>query len=725
MRIFATLCLFACFVASSAIVTGQDSITLEKIWSDYTFANKRVPGFNFMADGQSYSRLEKNAIVRYDLLSGKQEEDIFSTKMLSASDTLAGDLDSYTFYDDEKLIMLESDKEAIYRRSSKAYYYMYNRSSKSLTPISEGNKIMYATPSPAGDMVAYVLDNNLYCLDLKTSKTKQITSDGKINEIINGSADWVYEEEFSFAKAFHWNGDGSKIAFMRFDEREVPEFTMTNYRNELYPEYVTFKYPKVGENNAVVSAHIYDIKSTKTTKIQINSAEEFYIPRIKWTQRNDKLLLYKMNRHQNNLELLAVDANSGKANLMMKETSKYYIDITDDIRFLKNGNDFIWSSEKSGYNHLYLYNLNGRELKQLTSGNYDVINFYGIDEDNNTIYYRAAEKNALEKQIYSLNLNTNQKKAIRDEAGTHSAQFSSTYDYYVDTHSTINTPPSYKVYNRKGELVRTIEDNNKLQAIQKDYGTQEVEFFDFKTKDGVTLNGWMIAPANFDKTKKHPVFMYLYGGPGSQQVVDTWKGQNYWWFQMLSQQGYLIACVDNRGTGARGEEFKKQTYLKLGDLETQDQIEAARYLADLPYTDASRIGIFGWSYGGYMSSLCLLKGNDVFKAAIAVAPVTNWRWYDSIYTERYMRTEEENPDGFANNSPINFADRLKGNYLLIHGMGDDNVHWQNSVEMANALIKANKQFDTYYYPNRNHGIFGGNTRLHLYTKMTNFLLEKL
>ncbi len=725
MRIFTILCLVSCFIITSEMAEAQDSITLDKIWSDYTFANKRVPGFNFMADGQSYSRLEKNAIVKYNLLSGERVEDIFSTNMLSATDTLSGDIDSYTFYQDEKLIMLESGMESIYRRSSKAYYYMYDRTTKTLSPINKDNKIMYATPSPAGDMVAYVLDNNLYCLDLKTSEVKQITSDGKTNEIINGSADWVYEEEFSFAQAFHWNGDGTKIAFMRFDERAVPEFTMTNYRNELYPEYVTFKYPKVGENNAVVSAHIYDIKSTKTTKVKINSTEEFYIPRIKWTHSNDKLLVYKMNRHQNNLELLAVDANSGSTQQVMKETSKYYVDITDDIRFLSNGNDFIWSSEKSGYNHLYLYSLNGNEKKQLTRGDYDVISFYGIDEANNTIYYLAAEKNAVEKQIYSLNLNTNQKKAIRDEAGTHSAQFSSTFDYYVDTHSTINTPPTYKVYNRKGELVRTIEDNKKLQAIQSKYGTQEVEFFDFKTKDGVTLNGWMIPPANFDASKKYPVFMYLYGGPGSQQVVDAWKGQNYWWFQMLSQQGYLIACVDNRGTGARGEEFKKQTYLKLGDLETQDQIEAAKYLAGLPYTDASRIGIFGWSYGGYMSSLCLLKGNDVFKSAIAVAPVTNWRWYDTIYTERYMRTEEENPDGYADNSPVNFADRLKGNYLLVHGMGDDNVHWQNSVEMANALIKANKQFDTYYYPNRNHGIYGGNTRLHLYTKMTNFLLEKL
>ena len=724
MRPITTYILFLGFLATS-VLSAQDSITLEKIWAEYAYADRRVPGFNFMEDGQSYSRLEKNAIVRYDLVAGKRQEDIFATSMLKSTSDLEGEIDSYTFYDNEQLIMLETDRESIYRRSSKAYYYMYDRRTKKLSPINEENKVMYATPSPAGNMVAYVLENNLYCLDLQTNKVKQITSDGKTNEIINGSADWVYEEEFSFAQAFHWNADGTKIAFMRFDEREVPEFTMTNFRNELYPEYVTFKYPKVGEKNALVSVHIYDIKNTKTTDVKLNKSEEFYVPRIKWTDSAGQLLLYKMNRHQNNLQLLLVDANSGSSRKIMEETSKYYIDITDDIRFLRNGKEFIWSSEKSGFNHLYLFGLDGKEKRQLTSGNYDVTNFYGIDEANKTLYYRAAEKNALEKQIYSIDLSGNNKKAVRNEAGTHSAQFSSTFDYYVDTHSTINTPPTYKVYDRNGQLVRTIEDNQKLRKTQQQYGTQEVEFFDFKTKDGVTLNGYMIPPKDFDRSKEYPVFMYLYGGPGSQQVTDGWKGQNYWWFQMLSQQGYLIACVDNRGTGARGEEFKKQTYLNLGDLETQDQIEAAKYLGGLPYTDASRIGIFGWSYGGYMSSLCLLKGNDVFKAAIAVAPVTNWRWYDTIYTERYMRTEDENPDGYADNSPVNFADRLKGNYLLVHGMGDDNVHWQNTVEMANALIKANKQFDTYYYPNRNHGIFGGNTRLHLYNKMTNFLLEKL
>ena len=719
-------CLVLYFIGSLLPTTfSQDSITVEKIWGNYSYVAKRIPGFNFMNDGQHFTRLRKNAIKKYDLKTGNEVSTILDGAELKGKAGFEGEIDSYHFNHDESAIIIESDSEPIYRRSSKAYYYIYDRESKKLTPVHEDNKVMYASLSPDGSKVAYVWQNDLYYLNLKDGVTTPVTEDGKMNEIINGSADWVYEEEFSFAKAFHWSPDSKSIAYMRFDEREVPEFTMTNFKNELYPEYVTFKYPKVGEKNAIVSTHIYSLAKGKKIDVTLVASEEFYIPRIKWTNDPNTLMVYKMNRHQNHLQLFLADAATGSTTQILEEKSKYYIDITDDIRFLDNNQDFIWSSEKSGYNHLYLYDLKGNEKAKLTSGDYDVINFYGVDEKNGNIYYRAAEKSALEKQVYLVGLDGKNKKLLTDHTGTNSAQFSSTFDYYVNTHSTINTPPTYTVYNRAGEVIREIVDNADLRVSQKDHGVSPVEFFDFKTKDAVSLNGWMIKPNDFDPNKKYPVFMYLYGGPGSQQVTDGWKSFNYWWFQMLAQHGYIVACVDNRGTGARGEEFKKMTYLKLGHYETIDQIEAAKYLGGLPYTDASRIGIFGWSYGGYMSSLCLLKGNDVFKAAIAVAPVTNWRWYDTIYTERYMRTEEENPDGYADNSPVNFADRLKGNYLIVHGMGDDNVHWQNTVEMANALIKANKQFDTYYYPNRHHGISGGNTRLHLYTKMTNFLYEKL
>lgn len=706
------------------MLQGQDSITLEKIWGDYIFTQKRVPGFNFMADGKSYSRLEKNEIRRYDLTTGKLSETLLSTNALKAQIGSEIEVDSYAFYDDENLIMIESGSEPIYRRSSKAHFHMYDRKAQKTTQIRKGDKVLYATPSPSGSKVAYVYENDIYIQDLKSGQTTQITTDGETNAIINGSADWVYEEEFAFAQAFHWSPDGQHIAYLRFDEREVPEFTMTNYRNELYPEYVTFKYPKVGEKNAIVSAHVYAVKTKKTVTVNIAAKDEYYIPRIRWTENADQLMVYKMNRHQNHLEILLADAASGTTKKILEEKNKYFVEITDDIRFLSDDR-FIWSSEMEGYKQLYLYDLSGQLIRKLTKGDYDVIDFYGVDEANERIYFSAAEKSPLQQQVYSMNLKGTDKQEVIGDAGTSNAQFSSTYDYYVATTSTANVPATIGVYDRSGSLVRNIETNDKLKSIQKKHGVQPLEFFDFKTSEGVTLNGYMIKPADFDPSKQYPVFMYLYGGPGSQTVTDSWKGQNYWWFQMLAQNGYLVASVDNRGTGARGEEFRKQTYMNLGHMETMDQIEAAKYLGGLPYTDADRIGIFGWSYGGYMSSLCLLKGNDTFKAAIAVAPVTNWRWYDTIYTERYMRTEEENPDGYADNSPVNFADRLEGNYLLVHGMGDDNVHWQNSVEMANALIKANKQFDTYYYPNRNHGIYGGVTRLHLYQKMTDFLMDKL
>ncbi|MBT8191589.1 MAG: S9 family peptidase [Bacteroidia bacterium] len=703
----------------------QNNITLEKIWKNREFSNKRVPGFNFMKDGRHYSRLSDNKILKYDLLNGEMVAELLNGQTLKDKAGFNGTIRNYRFNNDESKIIIESESESIYRRSSKAYFHIYDIKSQVLQAVYEEDKVMYATLSPDGSKVAYVWNNNLYFLDLESEITTPITFDGKFNEIINGSADWVYEEEFSFAKAFFWSPDSKKIAFMRFDETEVPEFTMTNYTNDVYPEYVTFKYPKVGEKNALVSIHIYDIQNDKTLIADTNPGHEHYIPRIKWTKKENTLMIYRMNRHQNKLELLLADANNGATSVIVEENNEYYIDITDDIRFLENGDQFIWSSEKSGFNHLYLYNLEGREMRALTSGDFDVTRFYGVDEKNKRIYYQAAETSPMERQIYSVNLRGTDKVILTPQKGYNSAQFSSTFDFFVCTHSTINQAPSYKVYDRKMNPVRVIEDNQELMKKASDVNVQNVEFFKFTTSENVELNGWMIKPDNFDPAIKYPVLMYVYGGPGSQQVTDSWKGYNYWWYQMLAKQGYVVACVDNRGTGGRGEEFKKMTYKNLGHYETIDQIEAASYLGSLGYTDQSRIGIFGWSYGGYMSSLCLFKGNEVFKAAIAVAPVTNWKWYDTIYTERFMRTEEENPDGYADNSPVNFVHKLKGNYLLVHGNADDNVHFQNTAEMANALISSNKQFDTYFYPNRNHGIYGDNARLHLYTKMTNFLNDKL
>ena len=734
--------LFLVWTAATAF--AQKPISLENIWQEYTFYPKYIPGFNFQNDGRHYTRQEEGKIVQYDLLTGQRSTTILDASKLKGKSSFDGKMDSYEFSADEDKIMLTSGTESIYRHSTRAHFFVWDRSD--LIPVSaDGKKVMYATFNPQADKVAYVFENNLYYQDLKTRKTTQITTDGAINKIINGAADWVYEEEFAVWKCFEWSPDGTKLAYYRFDESAVPEFTMTNYRDEMYPEYVTFKYPKVGEKNAVVSIHIYDLNTKKTATAELiknppvkdtgkgevvmlkekPETGEFYVPRIKWTQDNMQLCVFKMNRRQNNLKLLLTNAVTGKTELLLEENNKYYIDIHDNLTFLKGGKQFVWTSEQDGWNHVYLYNMDGSLERQLTKGNWEVTNFYGVDENNGLIYYQAAKKSPLQREVYEGSLKGKRERTVADAAGWNDAAFSSTFDYYTLTHSDVNTAPAFKVYDRAGKLIRVLEDNKRIADLQQQYNTVPVEFSVIKTSQNVELNAYTIKPPDFDKSKKYPVFMYLYGGPGSQSVTDSWKGQNYWWFQMLAQQGFIVACVDNRGTGGRGEEFKKMTYQQLGHYETIDQIEAAKYLADLPYTDADRVGIFGWSYGGYMSSLALLKGNDVFKAAIAVAPVTNWKWYDTIYTERYMRTLSENPDGYADNSPVYFADRLKGNYLLVHGMGDDNVHFQHTAEMANALIGANKQFDTYFYPNRNHGIYGGLTRLHLYDKMTDFLKENL
>ncbi len=713
------------FALLASIALAQRPITLEKIWADYEFIPEYVSGFNFLNDGQSYTRLEGDKVVKYDLLRGRRLGVVFDGAR-AANDEYNGQIHNYAFSADERKLLISTETESIYRHSTRARYFVWDFETQTLTPVFPKGKIRYATFSPQGDKVAFVYQNNLYYKDLSSGEVVQITHDGKRNEIINGATDWVYEEEFSFARAFQWSPDGQRIAFYRFDERRVPEFTMTNYKGGLYPEYVTFKYPKVGQPNSIVTIHVYHLDRKMTRQIATGDDTDIYIPRIKWTRDPYLLCVFRMNRHQNELELLLAETTTGKTTLMMKETSKWYIDIHDNLTFLSDGRHFLWTSERDGFNHIYLCDMGGQVVRQLTKGPWEVTDFYGVDEANGMVYFQAAIDSPLERKVCAVRLDGKGRvKKLNRLDGWNSAQFSSTFDYFVNTHSSINNPPVYTVCDRKGRELRVIEGNIALRDKQLAYGVAPVTFFDFTTSEGVTLNGWMIRPLDFDETKQYPVLMYVYGGPGSQQVTDAWKGQNYWWFQMLVQKGFIVACVDNRGTGGRGEAFKKMTYMKLGHYETIDQIEAARYLSSLPWVDADRIGIFGWSYGGYMSSLCILKGNDVFKAAIAVAPVTNWKWYDTIYTERYMRTAAENPEGYEQNSPVNFADRLKGRYLIIHGMGDDNVHFQHTAEMVNALIAANKQFDTYFYPNRNHGIYGGPTRLHLYTKMTNFLFDAL
>jgi len=707
-------------------LTAQKAITNEGLWKDYTFYSKSIPGFNFLNDGKHYTRIQKNIIKKYNLLTGDFVEDILDGKSLEGQEGFGGKIGSYSYNADESKLMLKSESEKIYRHSDRAIFHVYDIATGKLTKVNnDDTKVRYATLDPTATKVGFVKKNNLYFQDLSSGKVTQITTDGEHNKVINGSTDWVYEEEFAFWKAFWWSPDGNKLAFLRSDESDVKEFTMTKYNDEMYPEYVTFKYPKVGEKNAAVSAHVYCLKKKTTDLVDMGDMTEMYIPRVKWTKDDNKVVVYKMNRHQNELELMLYDANKKKSNVMLSEKNKYYIDITNDLTFLENGKEYVWTSEKTGFNHIYINNIKNGNSKAITSGEYDVTSFYGVDEKNGKVYYQAADQSPLTRHVYEVALDGSAKRNITPYSGTNRVQMSSTYDYFVNTNSTINTAPTYTVYDRALKIERVIEDNAGIASLQKEYGAQKAEFFSMKTVDGTSLNGYMIKPANFDSRKEYPVFMTQYSGPGSQSATDSWKGNNYWWYQSLAQNGYIVACVDPRGTGARGEEFKKMTYMKLGHYETIDQIEAAKYLAKQPYVDGSRIGIFGWSYGGYMSSLCILKGNDVFKAAIAVAPVTSWKWYDTVYTERYMRTLSENEAGYNDNSPIYFADKLKGNYLLVHGIADDNVHFQHTAEMAAALVKANKQFDTYFYPNRNHGIYGDNARLHLWDKMNDFIFNKI
>ncbi len=704
------------------IVSQNKNIELEDIWASRTFSPEWVWGINSMDDGIHYSSLNYGENSVYITEYSYETGDSVST--IVHSDDIDGiKFDAYSFSADENKVLLPTNTESIYRYSTRSKYYIYDRLTKETDLLSEGKQRL-AQFSPNGSKVAFVRANNIFIKDLNSKEEVQITTDGVLNKIINGATDWVYEEEFAFDNGIYWNADGTKLAFYRFNEENVPEFSMDIF-TELYPEQSRFKYPKAGETNSSVQIFIHDLITGLTTEADIKTEEEFYIPRIKWTKDENLLSVQRMNRHQNNLDFLLVNANNGSAHTIFTETDAAYIDITDNLNFLQDKKHFIWTSEKSGYNHIYLYNLKGKQVRKITKGDYDVTDFYGVDEENNIVYYASAERSPLNRDIYAVKLNGKNKRVLTNKIGTNKATFSTSFKYFINQHSDANSPYLFSLYDASGSEVRVLKDNAKLKRTLGEYSLSKKEFFTFNNSEGTVLNGWMMKPHDFDETKEYPLFMYLYGGPGSQQVTDSWGGSNFMWYQMLTQQGYIVACVDNRGTGARGSVFKKCTYKQLGKLETEDQIEANKYLGSLPYIDSSRIGIFGWSYGGYMSSLCLLKGADYFKMAIAVAPVTNWRYYDTIYTERYMRTPQENASGYDDNSPINHVNKLKGKYLLVHGSADDNVHYQNTMEMTSALVNANKDFDMFIYPNKNHGIYGGYTRLHLFRKMSNFIQQNL
>jgi dipeptidyl-peptidase-4 len=697
-------------------------ITLEDIYQKGVFREKSVYGIRSMNDGEHFTTLEEGKkITRYSYQSGEAIEVLFNT---IENDMTIRD---YQFSADESKILLATNAEYIYRRSYTADYYIYDIESKTLNKLSDNGRQMFAVFSPDASKVAFVRKNNLFIKNLKTDKEKQITTDGKFNHIINGGTDWVYEEEFAFTRAFFWSPEGDKIAFYKFDESEVPEFNMTKYNHELYPENYAYKYPKAGEKNSVVSIHVYHLNSGETHTMDVGKETDQYIPRIKWTHENNKLVIIRENRLQNHIEILLANTDTGTPKVIYEEKNKYYIERIDDsyMTLTEDGKYFIINSEKDGWNHLYLYDIDGNFVNQITQGDWDVTDFIGVDSKTNTVYYQAAEESPLHRAVYSIKTNGSKKKKLSDQKGNNRAVFSKGFKYYINYYSSSETPRYITLHNKKGKLIRVMEDNQELKETIKTYAFTPVEFLTINTPSSKwDLNAYMIKPPDFDPNKKYPLFMYLYGGPGSQSVLDRWS-RSYAWFQMLAQKGYIVVCVDNRGTGGRGEEFKKMTYGQLGKYETIDQVEAAEYLSNQPYIDENRTGIFGWSYGGFMSTSCLFLGNDVFEMAIAVAPVSSWRYYDSIYTELYMGLPQDNPDGYDDNSPLNHADKLQGKYLLIHGTADDNVHFQNSIELSEKLVQENKQFEMQFYMDKDHGIYGGNTSYHLYTRMTQFILENL
>ncbi|QZL00203.1 S9 family peptidase [Flavobacterium psychrophilum] len=714
---------FILFLFASLSAIAQQKITLEEIWGG-AFRTKGMTELAALKNTNQYTVLnsDKNssAIDLYDFATLNKVSTLINSKDFS---DLQG-IDSYTFSSDEKKILIANNTNQIFRHSFLANFYIYDMVNKSLTKIDD-DKIQEPTFSPDGSKIAFAKENNLYVYELASKKTTQITTDGKKNAIINGVTDWVYEEEFAFVRAFDWNATSDKIAFIRFDESQVPEFSMNIYGKDLYPVTDVFKYPKAGEKNSDVSLHIYDIKTANVKKVDLGNYNDFYIARLNWTNEANTLSAQVLNRHQSTLDLLFIDGNTGAKRIVLNEKDKAYIDVTDNLTFLKD-NSFIWTSEKDGFNHIYLYDKTGKLKNQITKGNWDITNYYGFDEKTGTIYYQSVENGSINRDVYSIKLNGSGKTRLTSATGTNAATFSPNFQYFINSYSSAKNTPKYTLNESKtGNSIKTIVSNEALETKLSSYNLPAKEFFELTTAKGNKLNAWMIKPTGFDANKKYPVFMYQYSGPGSQQVNNDWNGADDYWFMMLAQQGYIVACVDGRGTGFKGADFKKCTQKELGKFEVEDQIDAAKVFGTYTYVDKTRIGIFGWSFGGFMASNCIFQGADIFKTAIAVAPVTSWRYYDSIYTERYMQTPQENASGYDNNSPINHVNKLKGNFLLIHGTADDNVHVQNSMKMIEALIQANKQFDWAIYPDKNHSIYGGKTRLQLYTKMTNFIKEKL
>ncbi len=725
----------ALLLLSAPAALAQKEITNQTIWYSNTFSGDYLAGLVSMNDGTHYTTMESATggmeVNAYEYRTGKKISTVLRSEdlMLPGQDAPL-QFEGYEFSGDETRLMVRTDMEPLYRYSYYAYNYVYDRASKTVKPLTdpEQSKQRLATFSPDGKRAAFMRDNNLFVVDLTSMKETAITTDGEWNKVLNGAPDWVYEEEFQFTQGYVWSPDGKKILYLRSDESAVKEYDLTMYKEQLYPTEYRFKYPKAGEANSLVSLHVYDIAASSTVDVPLGTTEtDIYLPRFGFTNESTVWFM-RMNRLQNEKLIYTSDVSGTPKEqdlkLVYKETSPTYIEVTDDLHFLSDGS-FLLTNEQDGWNHIVWNSADGKTRRTITPGEYDVLAVKGVDEKSKRVFFTASKLDPTQQEVWSVGLSGKGLKQLSPAGGVNDADFSAGFKYFINTRSTANDPGAITLHDGQGKLVKTLKDNAKLNTNLKDYALQPKEFITIAASDGLVLNAWMIKPTAFDATKKYPVFMTQYSGPNSNSVLDRWGGRDLLWHQLLAQQGYIVVCVDGRGTGHRGRDFRHITYGQLGKYETEDQISAAKWLGQLPYVDASRIGIQGWSYGGYMSSLCITKGADTFKAAIAVAPVTNWRYYDSIYTERYMGLPQDNASGYDDNSPIHHVADLKGSYLLVHGLADDNVHYQNSAEMATALVKANKQFTEMMYPDKNHGIYGGTTRLHLFTLMTDFLLEKL
>ena len=700
-----------------------------------TFRAERISGINPIVGSNEYAQisLDGRRIEKYSFKTGKMTGVLFDIDKLGDGGVPIEEFDDYELSADGQTLLIQTNTQSIYRRSFTAEYYIYKVKDKTLCPLSPNGPQQVPTFSPDGKQIAFVRANNIFITDGQTER--QITTDGVFNEVINGIPDWVNEEEFSFNNAMAWSADSHTISWIRYDETNVKTYALQLFKGDTpsydeltdYPGEYAYKYPKAGQDNAVVSAWSYDVKSGTTRKYDLPLDADGYIPRIKTTQQPDQIVLYTMNRHQDTLRLYAATPSTGKCRLLIEEKSNGYVKEEAMEHIIVGKNLILLPSDRDGYMHLYLYDFNGKMIRQVEQGDYDVTDVYGFDERTGNIFYQSASPTPMNREVYQVDKNGNQ-SLLTPRKGWNSAVFSGDYAYFVNTWSDRQTPYVYTVCNQSGKRLRTIIDNQEIKEKILSADIPQKDFFQFTTGEGHTLNGWMMKPVDFDSHRKYPVIMFQYGGPGNQQVIDSWNigsmGNGGLYDAYLTQRGFIVVCVDGRGTGGRGTAFEKCTYLRLGDLESKDQVETALWLGRQPYVDADRIGIWGWSYGGFNTLMSMSEGRPVFRAGVAVAPPTNWKYYDSIYSERYMRTPQENPDGYAVN-PIQRADQLHGALLICHGTADDNVHPQNTYEYVEALVQADKDFKENLYTNRNHSIYGGNTRTHLLRQIAQFFEQEL